>query len=142
MDFFRLAAAQGHANVQFLTGIFLLLCTGVAKGSKEEAAPFLLLAEDHCNAAAQCLIGQLLSHGMAGLPLDEAEEASLYCCTADQGYARAAGLLGVLLIKGHAQARVSKDKREAVWYFTIMANGGSSFGQYHLGLCYQFGLGG
>jgi len=87
LDFFRMAADQGHAEAQFEVGQMFAQGLGTAQ-QFEEAAAWYLLAAKQGHAKAQFHLGFLYSHGQ-GVEQDYAKAYQWYCISDQCGYALA-----------------------------------------------------
>ena len=104
-DLFKVAADQGHAGAQHMSGVCLTAGLGVPQ-DYALAAKYFRLAVDQGFAASQCSLAQLDLHGM-GVPQDYAEGARFHRLAADQGHSPSQLALGAMIIDDeHSSAEV------------------------------------
>ena len=132
----RIGADQGHAESQYVLGIFYHNGIDVPQNHAEAARLFRLAAEQG-HAEAQTMLGVLYYRGK-GVPEDKREAARWLRLAAEQGDADAQTRLGVLYILGEG---VPEDRREAVRWLRLAAEQGDAEAQARLGGAYALGKG-
>ena len=116
---FRLGAAQGHADAQRYLG-FLYEIGFCVDESGTEAAKWYRLAADQGNAGARFNLGVLYANGQ-GVVQDYTEAVKWYRLAAEQGEAMAQFSLGLLYANGYG---VNQDYVEAAKWFRLAADQG------------------
>jgi TPR repeat protein len=136
LKWFRKAAEQGDADVQWFLGECYAHGNGVDK-DEAEAARWYRKAAEQGIAKAQNSLGVYYAFGN-GVTEDKAEAVKWFRKSADQGNADGQYLLGVCYRSGEG---VSEDKAEAVKWYRKSADQGNTNAQYDLGVCYYDGDG-
>jgi TPR repeat protein len=133
---FRVAAAQGDADAQFLLGAMYENGQGVEQ-DYAEALKWYRRAAAQGNAAAQLNLGVMYDNGQ-GVAQNYAEAVRWLRLSAAQGLARAQADLGVMYRDGQG---VPQNYAEAVKWFRLAAMQGDANGRVNLGVAYTNGAG-
>jgi TPR repeat protein len=138
IDYYQLAAGQGHANAQRHLGVryYFSEGEGVPKDAKR-AAEFLRLATDQGDVSAHVFLGLLYQRG-DGVPKDAKRALELFQLAVDQGNASGQAALGRCYRDGEG---VRKNAKRAAELFQLAATQGDPQGQVWLGVCYADGEG-
>ncbi len=132
---FRLAAAQGHAEAQ----LSLAVVNGQQGGSAGYAEPLAAVrrAADGGDATAQWKLGMAYVTGLGVRP-DAAEGLKWFHLAADQHLAEAQYALGYGYYLGQG---VRQNYPEALKWYRLAADQGAAFPQFYIGLMYEVGRG-
>lgn len=136
VEYYRLAAEQGHARAQYNLGI----CYDNGHGVKQdynEAVKWYRKAAEQGHAEAQNGLGACYEDGQ-GVAQDYQEAVKWYRKAAEQGNAFAQYNLGCCYDNGHG---VTQDYEEAVKWYRKAAEQGNANAQTNLGTCYLNGSG-
>ena len=136
VQYYTMAANQGHAVAQNNLGVCYKTGNGVAK-NEAEAVKWYRLAANQGNKFAQDNLGWCYQYGV-GTPKNTVEAVKYYRLSANQGHASAQANLGYCLANGIGTA---KNNNEAVKWYTLAANQGNAMAQNNLGWCYENGYG-
>ncbi len=136
VKWYRLAAAQGHAEAQLKLANRLSLSDGVAR-DYAEAAKWYRRAADQGLADAQASLGELYRRGL-GVTRDYAQALSWFRRAVEQGNAVGQIGLGGLYQSGKG---VPEDPVKAVMWYRKGALQGDVIGQFALGGMYAAGRG-
>lgn len=135
-SYFQKAAERGYSKAQYNVGLCHEHGRGTPRDFQKAVLSYQLAASQGHSLAqyryARCLLRE---PGSAGDP--ELQRAvSLLKQAADSGLREAQAFLGVLFTK-----EPHLDERKAVKYLWLAASNGDSQSMYHLGICYEKGLG-
>ena len=133
---FRKAAEQGDANLQFFLGVIYGEGQGVPQDNAEAARWFRKAAEQG-NANGQFALGFMYAKGQ-GVPQDYAEAVRLYKKAGDQGETKALYNLGNMYRRGQG---VPQDYVEAVKWYRKGAEQSDASAQNSIGVMYDRGWG-
>lgn len=135
-SYFQKAADRGFSKAQYNMG----LCHEHGKGTPRDlskAAVFYRLAADQGHRLAQYRCARCLLLEPSSVQDPERQGAvSLLQQAADSGLTEAQAFLGVLFTK-----EPHLDAQRAVEYLWLAASNGDAQSRYHLGICYEKGLG-
>ncbi|XP_004452658.1 death ligand signal enhancer [Dasypus novemcinctus] len=135
-SYFQKAADRGYSKAQYNVG----LCHEHGRGTPRDlskAVMYYQLAASQGHSLAQYHYARCLLRDPALLRDPERQRAvSMLKQAADSGLREAQAFLGVLFTK-----EPYLDERRAVKYLWLAANNGDSQSRYHLGICYEKGLG-
>ncbi|XP_077753747.1 death ligand signal enhancer isoform X1 [Canis aureus] len=135
-SYFQKAADHGYSKAQYNVG----LCHEHGRGTPRNLGKAVLsyqLAASQGHSLAQYRYARCLLQGPASEWGPEQQRAvSMLKQAADSGLREAQAFLGVLFTK-----EPHLDEQRAVKYFWLAANNGDSQSRYHLGICYEKGLG-
>ncbi|XP_015453653.1 death ligand signal enhancer isoform X1 [Pteropus alecto] len=135
-SYFQKAAEHGYSKAQYNVG----LCHEHGRGTPRDlvkAALCYQLAASQGHSLAQYRYARYLLQDPASSWDSERQRAvSMLNQAADSGLREAQAFLGVLFTK-----EPYLDERRAVKYLWLAANNGDSQSRYHLGICYEKGLG-
>lgn len=135
-SYFQKAADHGYSKAQYNVG----LCHEHGRGTPRDlgkAALSYQLAASQGHSLAQYRYARCLLQGPASAGGPKQQRAvSMLKQAADSGLREAQAFLGVLFTK-----EPHLDEQRAVKYFWLAANNGDSQSRYHLGICYEKGLG-
>ncbi|XP_026354828.1 death ligand signal enhancer isoform X1 [Ursus arctos] len=135
-SYFQKAADHGYSKAQYNVG----LCHEHGRGTPRDlgkAALSYQLAASQGHSLAQYRYARCLLQGPASAGGPKQQRAvSMLKQAADSGLREAQAFLGVLFTK-----EPHLDAQRAVKYFWLAANNGDSQSRYHLGICYEKGLG-
>lgn len=135
-SYFQKAADRGYSKAQYNVG----LCHEHGRGTPRDlgkAVLFYQLAADQGHRLAQYRCARCLLRGPSSAQDPEWRGAvSLLQQAADSGLAEAQAFLGVLFTK-----EPHLDAQRAVEYLWLAASNGDVQSRYHLGICYEKGLG-
>ncbi|XP_017387750.1 death ligand signal enhancer isoform X1 [Cebus imitator] len=135
-SYFQKAAARGYSKAQYNTG----LCHEHGRGTPRDISKAVLyyqLAASQGHSLAQYRYARCLLRDPAPSWDPERQRAvSMLKQAADSGLREAQAFLGVLFTK-----EPYLDEQRAVKYLWLAANNGDSQSRYHLGICYERGLG-
>ncbi|XP_035972292.2 death ligand signal enhancer isoform X1 [Halichoerus grypus] len=135
-SYFQKAADHGYSKAQYNVG----LCHEHGRGTPRDlgkAALFYQLAASQGHSLAQYRYARCLLQDPASAGGPKQQRAvSMLKQAADSGLREAQAFLGVLFTK-----EPHLDEQRAVKYFWLAANNGDSQSRYHLGICYEKGLG-
>ncbi|XP_058398850.1 death ligand signal enhancer [Diceros bicornis minor] len=135
-SYFQKAADHGYSKAQYNVG----LCHEHGRGTPrdlDKAALYYQLAASQGHSLAQYRYARCLLQGPASSWDPEGQRAvSMLKHAADSGLREAQAFLGVLFTK-----EPYLDEQRAVKYLWLAANNGDSQSRYHLGICYETGLG-
>ncbi|XP_076993381.1 death ligand signal enhancer [Tamandua tetradactyla] len=135
-SYFQKAADRGYSKAQYNVG----LCHEHGRGTPRDlskAALYYQLAASQGHSLAQYRYARCLLQAAASLWDPERQRAvSMLKQAADSGLKEAQAFLGVLFTK-----EPYLDEQSAVKYLWLAANNGDSQSRYHLGICYEKGLG-
>ncbi|XP_016061052.1 PREDICTED: death ligand signal enhancer isoform X1 [Miniopterus natalensis] len=135
-SYFQKAAQRGYSKAQYNEG----LCHEYGRGTPRDLSKAVLCyqlaaSQGHCLAQyrfARCL---LQDPGSSRDP-EQQRAVSMLKQAADSGLREAQAFLGVLFTK-----EPYLDEQKAVKYLWLAANNGDSQSRFHLGICYERGLG-
>ncbi|NWX14214.1 DELE protein, partial [Aegotheles bennettii] len=133
---FKLAADRGYSKAQFNVG----LCYEHGRGTEkdlEKAAVYYYHAASNSHAMAQYRYARyLLCHG-PGSERDRHQEAVAFLeQAATAGITEAQAYLGVFYMRGP-----QPKERRGLKYLLLAAKNGDAQSRYHVGVCYEQGLG-
>ncbi|GAB5566843.1 death ligand signal enhancer isoform X1 [Prionailurus iriomotensis] len=135
-SYFQKAADRGYSKAQYNVG----LCHEHGRGTPRDlgkAVLFYQLAASQGHRLAQYRYARCLLQGPASTWDPECQRAvSMLKQAAHSGLREAQAFLGVLFTK-----EPHLDEQRAVKYLWLAANNGDSQSRYHLGICYEKGLG-
>uniref|UniRef100_A0A8C3WIV5 DAP3-binding cell death enhancer 1 n=1 Tax=Catagonus wagneri TaxID=51154 RepID=A0A8C3WIV5_9CETA len=135
-SYFQKAAARGYSKAQYNVG----LCHEHGRGTPRDlskAALYYQLAAGQGHSLAQYRYARCLLQDSASSWDPERQRAvSMLKRAADSGLREAQAFLGVLFTK-----EPYLDEQRAVKYLWLAASNGDSQSRYHLGICYEKGLG-
>lgn len=135
-SYFQKAAARGYSKAQYNAG----LCHEHGRGTPRDISKAVLyyqLAASQGHSLAQYRYARCLLRDPASLWNPEQQKAvSMVKQAADSGLREAQAFLGVLFTK-----EPYLDEKRAVKYLWLAASNGDSQSRYHLGICYEKGLG-
>lgn len=135
-SYFQKAAARGYSKAQYNAG----LCHEHGRGTPRDISKAVLyyqLAASQGHSLAQYRYARCLLQDPAPSWDPERQRAvSMLKQAADSGLREAQAFLGVLFTK-----EPYLDEQRAVKYLWLAANNGDSQSRYHLGICYERGLG-
>ncbi|KAL2779081.1 death ligand signal enhancer precursor [Daubentonia madagascariensis] len=135
-SYFQKAADRGYSKAQYNTG----LCHEHGRGTPRDISKAVLyyqLAASQGHRLAQYRYGRCLLQDPASSWGPEQQSAvSMLKQAADSGLREAQAFLGVLFTK-----EPYLDEQRAVKYLWLAASNGDSQSRYHLGICYEKGLG-
>ncbi|XP_008984936.1 death ligand signal enhancer isoform X2 [Callithrix jacchus] len=135
-SYFQKAAARGYSKAQYNAG----LCHEHGRGTPRDISKAVLyyqLAASQGHSLAQYRYARCLLQDTAPSWDPEQQRAvSMLKQAADSGLREAQAFLGVLFTK-----EPYLDEQRAVKYLWLAANNGDSQSRYHLGICYERGLG-
>ncbi|XP_046522475.1 death ligand signal enhancer isoform X1 [Equus quagga] len=135
-SYFQKAADRGYSKAQYNVG----LCHEHGRGTPRDlskAALYYRLAASQGHSLAQYRYARCLLQGPSSSWDPEWQRAvSMLKQAADAGLREAQAFLGVLFTK-----EPYLDEQRAVKYLWLAANNGDSQSRYHLGICYEKGLG-
>ncbi|XP_036097347.1 death ligand signal enhancer [Molossus molossus] len=135
-SYFQKAAEQGYSKAQYNEG----LCHEYGRGTPKDLGKAVLcyqLAASQSHSLAQYRYARCLLQDSASWGDPERQKAvSMLKQAADSGLREAQAFLGVLFTK-----EPYLDEQGAVKYLWLAANNGDSQSRYHLGICYEKGLG-
>nr|XP_012317615.1 death ligand signal enhancer [Aotus nancymaae] len=135
-SYFQTAAARGYSKAQYNAG----LCHEHGRGTPRDISKAVLyyqLAASQGHSLAQYRYARCLLRDPAPSWDPERQRAvSMLKQAADSGLREAQAFLGVLFTK-----EPYLDEQRAVKYLWLAANNGDSQSRYHLGICYERGLG-
>ncbi|CAM4709631.1 death ligand signal enhancer [Lepidochelys kempii] len=133
---FKLAADRGYSKAQFNVG----LCYEHGRGTEKDLAKAALYyhrAGSNGHPMAQYRYARfLLCHGPKTEGADMQKAVALLEQAAAAGLVEAQAYLGVLYMKGLQSA-----KQRALKYLWLAVKNGDSQSRYHVGVCYEKGLG-
>lgn len=132
MIWLEMAAAQGHAEAQYLLGCLLLVCE-----RNDEAVRWLRKASEAGHTEATLQLANCYECG-AGVPQDLEKAAQLVCRCVEQGVPRAYSWLARLYLNGIG---VEKDEKQAVALLQKGASMAVREAQCMLGECLEQGVG-
>ena len=135
-DWYRKAAAQGHADAQAKLGWLYSNGHGVPQDHKQ-AVNWFRKAADQGSPHAQFLLGLMYDEGQ-GVPQDYKQALEWYRKAAAQGNPDAQANLGWMYKHGHG---VRQDYKQAVIWYRKAAEQGDLNAQFLLGLMYDNGQG-
>ncbi|EDL76436.1 SEL1 domain containing protein RGD735029, isoform CRA_d [Rattus norvegicus] len=135
-SYFQKAADRGYSKAQYNVG----LCLEHGRGTPRDlskAVLFYHLAAVQGHSLAQYRYARCLLQSPGSMSDPERQRAvSLLKQAADSGLTEAQAFLGVLFTK-----EPHLDEQKAVKYFWLAASNGDSQSRFHLGICYEKGLG-
>ncbi|XP_053422237.1 death ligand signal enhancer [Nycticebus coucang] len=135
-SYFQKAADRGYSKAQYNTG----LCHEHGRGTPRDISKAVLyyqLAANQGHSLAQYHYARCLLQDPASSWGPEQQKAvSMLKQAADSGLREAQAFLGVLFTK-----EPYLDEQRAVKYLWLAASNGDSQSRYHLGICYEKGLG-
>ncbi|XP_074866139.1 death ligand signal enhancer isoform X2 [Carettochelys insculpta] len=135
-SFFKLAADRGYSKAQFNVG----LCYEHGRGTEKDltkAALYYHRAASNGHPMAQYRCARfLLHHGPQTNRADVQKAVALLEQAAGGGLVEAQAYLGVFYTKGGQPAM-----QRALKYLWLAAKNGDSQSRYHVGVCYEKGLG-
>ncbi|XP_059030879.1 death ligand signal enhancer isoform X4 [Mustela lutreola] len=135
-SYFQKAADYGYSKAQYNVG----LCHEHGRGTPKDLGKAVLsyqLAASQGHRLAQYRYARCLLQGPASEGAPKRQRAvSMLKQAADSGLREAQAFLGVLFTK-----EPHLDEQSAVKYFWLAANNGDSQSRYHLGICFEKGLG-
>ncbi|XP_075397859.1 death ligand signal enhancer [Tenrec ecaudatus] len=135
-SYFQKAARHGYSKAQYNTG----LCHEHGRGTPRDLSKAILcyqLAAGQGHSLAQYRYARCLLQGLASSEGPDRQRAvSMLKQAADSGLREAQAFLGVLLTK-----EADLDELRAVKYLWLAANNGDPQSTYHLGICYEKGIG-
>jgi TPR repeat protein len=119
INWYRLAAEQGHVLAQFAVGVVYYQGRGVPQDYRE-AAKWYRKAAEQGFVLAQGELAEMYDKG-EGVPEDDQEAVKWYRKAADQGFALAQWQLGLMYYKGDG---VPQDYVQSyAWFNLAVANG-------------------
>ncbi|XP_048187086.1 death ligand signal enhancer [Perognathus longimembris pacificus] len=134
--YFQKAADRGYSKAQYNVG----LCHEHGRGPPRDLGKAILyyqLAADQGHSLAQYRYARcLLQDPASPWPPAQQGAVAMLVQAADSGLREAQAFLGVLFTK-----EPHRDEQKAVKYLWLAANNGDSQSRYHLGICYEKGLG-
>ena len=136
VEWYRKAAAQGHAEAQFRLGMMYYIGKGVSVDNAK-AVEWYQKAAVQGIAGAQSMLGMMYYFG-AGVPKDVTKSVEWYQKAAAQGDAYAQSNLGLMYADGEG---VPKDAAKAVEWYQKAAAQGHAEAQFRLGMMYGRGEG-
>jgi len=146
MQYYGLAAEQGHAGAQFsLAGMYAQGQTRLNQiESNEKAVEYYTHAAEQEHPGAQFKLGVLYEQGRPGLTKEDsdAKAAEYYTLAAEQGHPDAQFNLGVMYEEGRGGLSQHESNVKAVQYYTLAAEQGHAGAQFNLGVMYEEGRGG
>ncbi|KAH0501843.1 Death ligand signal enhancer, partial [Microtus ochrogaster] len=135
-SYFQRAADRGYSKAQYNVG----LCLEHGRGTPRDLGKAILfyhLAAIQGHSLAQYRYARCLLQSSASLSDPERQKAvSMLKQAADSGLREAQAFLGVLFTK-----EPNLDEQRAVKYLWLAASNGDSQSRFHLGVCYERGLG-
>ncbi|XP_036060596.1 death ligand signal enhancer [Onychomys torridus] len=135
-SYFQKAADRGYSKAQYNVG----LCLEHGRGTPRDlgkATLFYRLAATQGHSLAQYRYARCLLQSSGSLSDPEGQRAvSMLKQAADSGLTEAQAFLGVLFTK-----EPHLDEQRAVKYLWLAASNGDSQSRFHLGICYERGLG-
>ncbi|XP_068958815.1 death ligand signal enhancer isoform X2 [Petaurus breviceps papuanus] len=135
-SYFQKAADRGYSKAQFNVG----LCYEHGKGTQKDISKavfyYQLAAQKGHQMAQYRYARSLLSDQSPAKEADKQRAVAMLKQAADAGLKEAQAYLGVLFTKEPFQ-----DERKAVKYLWLAASNGDSQSKYHMGICYEKGLG-
>ncbi|XP_014384611.1 PREDICTED: death ligand signal enhancer isoform X2 [Myotis brandtii] len=135
-SYFQKAAERGYSKAQYNEG----LCHEYGRGTSRDLGKAVLcyqLAASQGHSLAQYRYARCLLQGPTPSRDPERQRAVFMLKqAADSGLREAQAFLGVLFTK-----EPYLDEQRAVQYLWLAANNGDSQSRYHLGICYEKGLG-
>ncbi|XP_027697784.1 death ligand signal enhancer isoform X2 [Vombatus ursinus] len=135
-SYFQKAADQGYSKAQFNVG----LCHEHGKGTQKDISKavfyYQLAAQKGHQMAQYRYARSLLSEQAPAREADKQRAVAMLKQAADAGLKEAQAYLGVLFTKEPFQ-----DEQKAVKYLWLAASNGDSQSKYHMGICYEKGLG-
>ncbi|XP_031809316.1 death ligand signal enhancer isoform X2 [Sarcophilus harrisii] len=135
-SYFQKAADQGYSKAQFNVG----LCHEHGKGTQKDLSKavfyYQLAAQKGHQMAQYRYARSLLSDQVPAREADKQRAVTMLKQAADAGLKEAQAYLGVLFTKEPFQ-----DEQKAVKYLWLAASNGDSQSKYHMGICYEKGLG-
>ncbi|XP_042547918.1 death ligand signal enhancer [Dipodomys spectabilis] len=134
--YFQKAADRGYSKAQYNMG----LCHEHGRGTSRDLSKAILyyqLAAKQGHRLAQYRYARcLLQDPTSSWHPEQQRAVSMLVQAADSGLREAQAFLGVLFTK-----EPYLDEQNAVKYLWLAANNGDSQSRYHLGICYEKGLG-
>lgn len=137
LEWFRLAAAQFHADAQWRVGKAYLTGKGV-ESNPEEAVRWLNLAARQQHAAAQFYMGLCAMQG-CGMVKCSATAAKWLAAAAENGHVGAQCCMGNLCWVGLPE--VKQDYEKAFVWYRSAASRGDARAKYHMAECFATGCG-
>ncbi|XP_052597997.1 LOW QUALITY PROTEIN: death ligand signal enhancer [Peromyscus californicus insignis] len=135
-SYFQKAADRGYSKAQYNVG----LCLEHGRGTPRDLSKAILfyrLAATQGHSLAQYRYARCLLQSSGSLSDPEGQRAvSMLKQAADSGLTEAQAFLGVLFTK-----EPHLDEQRAVKYLWLAASNGDSQSRFHLGICYERGLG-
>ncbi|XP_074147779.1 death ligand signal enhancer isoform X2 [Sminthopsis crassicaudata] len=135
-SYFQKAADRGYSKAQFNVG----LCHEHGKGTQKDLSKavfyYQLAAQKGHQMAQYRYARSLLSDQVPAREADKQRAVTMLKQAADAGLKEAQAYLGVLFTKEPFQ-----DEQKAVKYLWLAARNGDSQSKYHMGICYEKGLG-
>ncbi len=134
---FRIAAKQGHAKAQYLTGCYYATGFRVEKDYPEAVKWYRRSAEQGF-AVGQRSYAEMLLLGR-GIEVNNEEAIKWHKLAAKQGVALSQYFLGAVYFYGAWPSTAKQNFQEAVKWLRLVANQGYSGAQFHLGKIYHKG---
>ncbi|KFQ25596.1 Death ligand signal enhancer, partial [Merops nubicus] len=133
---FKLAADRGYSKAQFNVG----LCYEHGRGTEkdlEKAAFYYYHAASSCHPMAQYRYARYLLCHRPGSEWDGHQQAVTFLeQAATAGITEAQAYLGVLYMRG-----LHPKEKKGLQYLLLAAENGDAQSRYHVGVCYEKGLG-
>ncbi|NXD10890.1 DELE protein, partial [Nothocercus nigrocapillus] len=133
---FKLAADRGYSKAQFNVG----LCFEHGRGTEkdlEKAAFYYYLAASNCHPMAQYRYARCLLCHRPESEWDSLQKAVTFLEQAAMaGITEAQAYLGVFYLRG-----LQPKEKRGLKYLLLAAKNGDSQSRYHVGICYEKGLG-
>ncbi|KAF9309972.1 hypothetical protein BGZ91_007229, partial [Linnemannia elongata] len=136
MDWYLMAAKQGHIYSQYNVGLYYNYGRGVPQ-DYAQAMKWFLKAANQGNGYAQYSIGLLYHYGL-GVPQDYVQAMEWYLKAANQGHMDSQYIVGLLYSTGEG---VPQDYAQAMGWYLKAANQGHAVSQYNVGCFYRHGQG-
>ena len=134
---FVLGTSKGCSKAQFNLGICYQFGKGTSK-NLEKAIHFYTLASRQGHAQAQYNLAMILLSGEYNSVFNKARAINLLERSAGKGFSKSQCYLGILMM----EKGVHYNPEKGVEMFVKASKKGSSLSKYHLGQCYEHGLGG
>lgn len=135
-SYFQKAADRGYSKAQYNVGLCHEHGRGTPRDPSKAAFYYQLAASQGHNLAQYRYARCLLQDPGSSWDPERQRAVSMLKRAADSGLREAQAFLGVLFTK-----EPYVDERRAVKYLWLAANNGDSQSRYHLGICYEKGLG-
>ncbi|KAM5213949.1 death ligand signal enhancer [Hipposideros larvatus] len=135
-SYFQKAAERGYSKAQYNVGLCHEHGRGTPRDLSKAAFCYQLAATQGHSLAQYRYARCLLQDPASSLDPERERAVSMLKQAADSGLREAQAFLGVLFTK-----EPYLDEQRAVKYLWLAANNGDSQSRYHLGICYEKGLG-